>query len=263
MIPLHAIHAWQKRHPWPNLVAVEQDLLLARLMVEIAQHPYLGSELVMRGGTCLHQLVLPQPRRYSEDLDFVRTTHTGVGNVFDALREIADKLSLRVLGTTVGEHPKMRLRADSETDPLAKLRIKIEMNTHETSPAFPTIRLPFTVDNSWFSGSAQILTFSPTELFATKIRALYQRRKGRDLYDLWLALTELGLRGVEIASAFHPYRPVGLTAALAEDNLRQKVTDEIFCHDLSTLLVTTPSNYRIEEAAELVIAEVYAHLDDH
>lgn len=43
-------------------------------------------------------------------------------------------------------------------------------------------------------------------------------RGGRDLFDLWLALTVLGLRGGEIVSAFWPSRPDGLTAALAEAN---------------------------------------------
>ena len=37
----------------------------------------LGPELAFRGGTCLHKLCLPQPFRYSEDLDYVRTTHGG------------------------------------------------------------------------------------------------------------------------------------------------------------------------------------------
>ncbi len=53
---------------------VEQDLLLSRLIIEVANHPYLGGELVFRGGTCLHKLHLDTPRRYSEDLDYVRTT---------------------------------------------------------------------------------------------------------------------------------------------------------------------------------------------
>jgi len=38
-----------------------------------------------------------------------------------------------------------------------------------------------------------VLTFEPAELVATKLRALYQRRMGRDLFDLWLALTHIGL----------------------------------------------------------------------
>jgi hypothetical protein len=63
-----ALIAWRSKAPWPNPVQIEQDLLLSRLMIEIASDDVLGPELVMRGGTCLNKLHLPAPLRYSEDL---------------------------------------------------------------------------------------------------------------------------------------------------------------------------------------------------
>jgi predicted nucleotidyltransferase component of viral defense system len=47
----------------------------------------------------------------------------------------------------------------------------------------------FSVENQWFSGDCEITTYYLEELLGTKLRALYQRRKGRDLFDLWKALT--------------------------------------------------------------------------
>lgn len=96
MIPRGAITEWQARVPWPQPVQVEQDLILARLMIEIANHELLGGELVMRGGTCLHKLHLPEPLRYSEDLDYVRRTHSGIKEYVDGLRDIAAELGLEV-----------------------------------------------------------------------------------------------------------------------------------------------------------------------
>jgi len=136
VIPGAAITAWGTTRPWPNRAAIEQDLLLARTIIEIYRHPLLTDELVFRGGTCFHQLHLPVPLRYSEDLDFVRSTHSGIGPILDALRGIAATLNLEVKGTTIGQHPKMMFRATSE-EGLA-LRIKLEFNTHETSPARST-----------------------------------------------------------------------------------------------------------------------------
>src|SRR5262249_20998724 len=107
---------------------VEQDLLLARTVVAIYEHPALRDELVFRGGTCLHQVHLPTPLRYSEDLDFVRRTHSGIGPILDALREVAAKVGLEVRGTTISEHPKLTLRGRSEDDPNLPLRIKFEIN---------------------------------------------------------------------------------------------------------------------------------------
>lgn len=260
MIPTAAITEWGMTRQWPNPAAIEQDLLLARMIVEIFNHPVLSSELVFRGGTCLHQVVLDTPLRYSEDLDFVRRSNTGIGPVLDALRDVAAKIGLRVRGTDIGEHPKVRMSAASEADPELALRIKVEINTHETSPAEPLASRPFSVGSSWFSGTTQVITFTAAELMATKIRALYQRRKDRDLFDIWLGLTDLELTGDQLLAAFGPYRPEGLTANLAIDNLRAKLADFGFRNDLAPLLGATPADYDIDEAAERVIAEVLAKL---
>ena len=84
--------------------------------------------------------------------------------------------------------PKVYLRylADSGTT----RKIKFEVSTHERAPATSTVRLPSQVTSTRWSGQTDVHTFSPAEMVATKIRALYQRRKGRDLYDIWLALTD-------------------------------------------------------------------------
>ncbi|GAB3261366.1 nucleotidyl transferase AbiEii/AbiGii toxin family protein [Nocardioides dilutus] len=256
MIPRAVVQAWASEKPWSTLVQVEQDLVLARLIVEISEHPVLGEELVFRGGTCLHQLVMDRPRRYSEDLDYVRSTHSGIGSILDSVRDVAAHVGLDVAGTKIGEHPKVFLRAASETEPTASLKIKVEINTHETSPALPILARPFEVGTEWFSGHAEVRTFASPELIATKIRALYQRKKGRDLFDMWLALTELGIAGDDIVGAFSPYRPAGIAAALSEANLRAKLSDDAFRNDLNALVAEWPEGYDIDQAAELVIGEV-------
>jgi len=63
-------------------------------MIEIAENELLRNEFVMRGGTCLHKLHLDEPRRYSEDLDYVRRTNTGIKPYITELRAIADRLAL-------------------------------------------------------------------------------------------------------------------------------------------------------------------------
>jgi len=83
------IRHWRTQVPWIDADNVEQDLLLSRLIIEIANHPLLGKELVFRGGTCFHKLWLDRPWRYSEDLDYVRTTSGGIGDILNAVRDIA------------------------------------------------------------------------------------------------------------------------------------------------------------------------------
>ncbi|MBZ9905272.1 nucleotidyl transferase AbiEii/AbiGii toxin family protein [Mesorhizobium sp. BR115XR7A] len=50
----------------------------------------------------------------------------------------------------------------------------------------------FDVENPWFTGKTNVPTFSREEMLATQLRALLQRDKGRDLYDLAHALGTFG-----------------------------------------------------------------------
>lgn len=251
MIPRKDIAAWTDDHPWPDFGQVEQDLLLAQGMCEIAADPLLSGELVIRGGTAFHKLFLPRPYRYSEDLDYVRTTAGGIGPITRRLTEIGRALGYDVR-TEMGRHPKVFWRYVSESG--ARGRIKIEMNTYERSPAMPLASVPLTVESPWCSYRQDIRTFQPEELVATKLRALYQRSKGRDLFDLWLALSVLGLDPGAIVAAFPPYRPEGVTRELMRANLERKLGDPDFRGDCDKLIAggAESCGYDANRAAELV-----------
>ncbi len=40
------------------------------------------------------------------------------------------------------------------------------------------------ISDSWYQATTDIASYQPEELFGTKLRALLQRRKNRDLFDL-------------------------------------------------------------------------------
>jgi len=250
------IERWRHVVPWTSDDLLEQDLVLSRLIVEIANHPFLGDELVFRGSTCLHKVWLDRPWRYSEDLDYVRRTAGGVGEILDALRDIADVVGFDRVRTDIRRHPKIRL--DSTFVNGGPMRIKVEMNTFERSPARPIERVPFGVDSPWFSGSARVATFALEELTATKIRALYQRRNGRDLFDMWLAVEHAGVAPESVAACFAPYRPERWTPALALENLAAKLSDERFASDLAALVPTWPHGYTIEAGGAVARAVIEA-----
>lgn len=249
MITEADIAHWQQHAPWPTLEQIEQDLVLSRLIVEIAKHPLLSDELVFRGGTCLHKVWLDRPWRYSEDLDYVQRTGGGIGHVLDAIREIATLVGFDRVRTDIGQHPKLRLVSTFAGG--RPMRIKIELNTFERSPAWPTAIRLFSVDSPWFSGTSRVSTFALEELAATKIRALFQRKKGRDLFDLWLAATRAGASPFDIAACFDPYRPDGWTVARAVANLETKLKDREFATDLDPLVPEWPTGYTMEEAGRL------------
>ncbi len=258
MIPRPAIVEWGRHVGWPTDEQTEQDLLLSRLIVEIGNDPYLGEELVFRGGTCLHKLHTNRAYRYSEDLDYVRRSGGGIAALTRAVTVIGERLDMEVR-TRTGQQPKVYLRAPFESGS-GRMRIKIEVNTFERSPVHDLIRISHTVESAWFTGTAEVNTFSLTELVATKLRALFQRSKGRDLFDLWLAMVQLGVRPDDLLECFAPYRPAGFTRARAEENLRAKLADVTFRDDLVPLVAEWPEGYDIDAAANLVTSEVFARL---
>ncbi len=258
MIPRAFIVEWSNRVGWPTVEQVEQDLAISRLIVEIANDPYLGQELVFRGGTCLHKLHLPPAQRYSDDLDYVRRTPGGIARLTRAITAIGERLGMEVR-TQVGVYPKIFLRAPFESGS-GTMRVKIEVNTHERFPARELARVPYAIDSPWFRGDADVQTFCLPELMATKLRALYQRSKGRDLFDLWLALARPDLTPADIVECFAPYRPDHYTGGLAERNLRAKLGDRDFRSDLTRLVAVWPEAYEVDSAAELIIADVFSLL---
>lgn len=250
MIPTAFVTAWSTRAPWPSPAQVEQDLLLSRVLIEIYNDDFLRDELVFRGGTCLHKLHLASPRRYSEDLDFVRTTSSGIAPLTRAVTSLGETLGFDV-STRISQHPKIHLRTTAADG--SPLRIKVEINTHERSPARALISMPHVVDSPWWSGRGEIITFTPAELVSTKIRALFQRKKGRDLFDLWLGLTDLNLDPDDVLEAYATYAPHGLTSKRAIADLQAKILDPTFRTDIAPLIDPWPRDYDIDAAAQLVI----------
>ncbi len=68
------------------------------------------------------------------------------------------------------------------------MKIKIEINTREHFSVLGLKPMNFRVKNSWFTGECQLTTYELEELFGSKLRALYQRKKSRDLFDLYWAI---------------------------------------------------------------------------
>jgi len=71
------------------------------------------------------------------------------------------------------------------------------------------------------------------------MRALYQRKKGRDLLDIWLGLTEFKLDKESVVSMFQEYlKHEGLNVSQSDfvSNLEDKMTDRKFLTDTNAIL---------------------------
>jgi predicted nucleotidyltransferase component of viral defense system len=257
MIPFNTITAWSTSHPWPTREQIEQDLLLSKAIIEIYKNKTLAEELIFRGGTALHKMVLQKPRRYSEDLDFVRSSSGGIGDIMKELTELGKQSGFTVK-TRMGQFPKVYWHGKAQTG--RDLRIKIEINTYERSPALPLIKTPHSINTEWFSGEVTVKMFQNEETAATKLRALYQRSKGRDLYDLWLLTNVIRIDPVLTCQAFSSYRPDGYTVKKAIENLEKKIHDNAFLTDIVNMVTSDTSVYHAEEAAAQVIETFLVNL---
>ena len=253
MINASDITQWSVNQPWATRDNIEQDLLLSQAICEIANDPLLCNELVIRGGTAFHKLFMQKPYRYSEDLDYVRRSAGGIGQIIKQLVTIGERLGYRA-NSNLAKFPKVFWKTVSESG--QPIRIKIEINTYERTPAMPLVVKLYGIDTEYYHSNANVTTFQPEELIATKIRALYQRSKGRDLLDIWLALDLLKLDPAIIVSAFDIYRPEGFTAGLAVKNITRKLEERKFLDDLYGLAVLREVDYDPVSAGEMVIKKL-------
>lgn len=263
MIPQAYITEWSAKVPWQTNEQVEQDLVICRALVEIFSDKFLAERLAFRGGTALHKLYLePQPR-YSEDIDLVQITNEPFGPVIDALR---DKLSFLGVPTRKQKENNNTLvfRFESEFPPVQKLRLKVETNCREHFSVLGLTKIPFKVDSSWFKGSCNITTYQLEELLGTKLRALYQRRKGRDLYDLHKAFTlKEALNTDKLIKCYLEYMKFSVGNSPGQkqfiDNMELKMKDSEFHGDITALIRPT-EKYDQDIAYENVRTEILMKL---
>jgi predicted nucleotidyltransferase component of viral defense system len=252
VIPRDYITEWRAHAPWVQDAQVEQDLVICRALVGIFTHPVLQNAFAFRGGTALYKLHLKPAARYSEDIDLVQVTAEPAGPAMDALREVLDPW----LGAPRWKQTEGRVtfnyRFQSEDPTPLSLKLKVEVNTREHFTEYGYERVPFSVSSRWFEGSCRITSYALDELLGTKLRALYQRRKGRDLFDMATALAQGHTDPANIVAAFTRYMAEGdhhVTRAQFEENLMTKVEDNRFVSDLPPLLATGQEWNAAEDAA--------------
>jgi predicted nucleotidyltransferase component of viral defense system len=239
MIPVAQITQWRTTAPWADDMQVEQDLILSRIIVEIFSDPFLKKELAFRGGTALHKLFFSPAARYSEDIDLVRTSKGPISEIADALRKRLEPWLGKAKTDPTARSFKMKFFFNPENSPATKLRIKIEINIEESFSILDRSSKEFSVESDWFSGKAQVNTFHFSELIATKLRALYQRSKGRDVFDLWLALKHDDFNVRETIQVFLEYMKKSgkiITKDKFEKNIELKLREHSFLDDIGPLL---------------------------
>lgn len=260
MIPEIFIENWNKNVNWQKSEQVEQDLIISRALIDLYNDHHVKEALAFRGGTALNKLFIRPPARYSEDIDFVQINADPIGKTIDAIRVL--------LRPWLGD-PKWKVTQRSakliyqyESTNKIPGKLKIEINTTEHFQVLPFKKVPFPMVSNWFNGQTDIITYELEELVATKLRALYQRRKGRDLFDIWYLVSH-GLVNLDqvfdIFSKYCDFNNVKISGSEFLKNLNDKKSHRDFRMDMSVLL---PSrfNWNFDEAYFFVIENVISKL---
>ncbi len=254
MIPQANIIAWRDHAPWADDAQIEQDLVLTRAVIQLFSEPTLRGKIALRGGTALQKLFIRPPCRYSEDIDLVQSESGPIGTILDMCRDQLDPWLGKPKRSRTEGSVALVYRFESEIAPARPMRLKIEINTREHFTVLGFARQKIAVRNPWCTGQAEVTTFTIDELLGTKLRALYQRKKGRDLFDLWLAISGEMLDPERVVACFAEYMKHeghAVSRAQFEQNLHEKQSDPAFLGDVKPML--RPD---IQYDAETALAQV-------
>ncbi|MFA5029068.1 MAG: nucleotidyl transferase AbiEii/AbiGii toxin family protein [Candidatus Methylomirabilota bacterium] len=179
---------------------VEKDYVLGWLLAGIAAHETLGPSWIFKGGTCLKKCYF-ETYRFSEDLDFTLPESLHLDEAF--LRDAFVGVAAWVYEQSGIEFPTDAMRFKcfpnprggqggegriSYTGPLGRggslPRIKLDLTSDEVI-VLPAVHRP--VSHPYTDapeGGMTARCYAYEEVFAEKVRALGERTRPRDLYDV-------------------------------------------------------------------------------
>ncbi len=255
MIPQAYITEWGNFVPWKTNEQVEQDLVICKALTEVFNNKFLSESLAFRGGTALHKLYLQPSPRYSEDIDLVQIRAEPIK---ETIQELQKALSFLGKSSVKPQRDNNTIfyKFESEFPPVHTLKLKVEINCREHFSILGWEKKDFVVASGWYNEECVVTTYKLEELLGTKLRALYQRRKGRDLFDLWKALSTANTDTDLIIQCYKEYMKFSLNKPIPTKkefllNIESKKNDSEFIGDTVALL-RPDEKYKQEEAFELV-----------
>jgi predicted nucleotidyltransferase component of viral defense system len=178
---------------------VEKDYVLGWLLAGLARNEEVQSDWVFKGGTCLKKCYF-ETYRFSEDLDFTLrpTASYTAGGLLDVLTAIAlethqlSGLELPPASIKIVDRQNKQGQATYQArvpyrGPLGRpqlANILFDITQHEVLAGEADARAIFHPYPDDLPDDAVVATYSIEELFAEKTRALFERTRPRDLYDI-------------------------------------------------------------------------------
>lgn len=206
----------------------------------------------------MHKIFLKPQVRYSEDIDLVQMKAEPIKDTITAVQKQLDFLGKPVIKQKANNNTLV-YRFESEIPPVINLRLKIGINCREHFTVLGYKEIEHKIENSWANGSCKLIAFEAEEMLGTKLRALYQRKKGRDLFDLYHALTNLDLDTNKLIKCYQEYMALSVDKPPTQKqflrNMEEKLEDPDFEGDIFALL-RPGVEYNQAKAYELIKTEL-------
>ena len=157
----------------------------------------------------------------------------------------------------------MKLLYRFETEGGLKSKLKVEINSREHFAARELVTVPYQIRSRWFTGKSEVAVLSLPWLLGSKLRALYQRRKGRDLFDLTVVLQQGLITPAQIAESFAAHLSAAgqsVSRAEIEENLYYKIQDQVFLGDILPLLAGTASDFDLRAACDFILRSLISQI---
>ncbi|MFY3740481.1 MAG: putative nucleotidyltransferase component of viral defense system [Candidatus Nitrosomirales archaeon] len=238
-----------------DLSLVEQDIRVSYAIRQIFDNEFLSSVLCLKGGTAINKLYFKDTSRLSVDLDF-----NHLGDKYTVVKQ-RPYLRKEIVKALAGDDPNYEFRvtrrdwyqttiqaAYKPVSGLPSAKLKIEISHVERFPIVDKKTKSFKLIDT--GESCRVITYSLDELLSTKLRALFTRARGRDIYDIYQA-NRMGLNKRLVRKMFiyylfragKVYNPKVDCAKLKERLLKKQYIDDV------TGYVRQAVDFRLNEAA--------------
>lgn len=255
MIPISFVTEWSKNVPWQTMEQVEHDLLICQILGLLFKNCSIADSLIFRDGTALNKVYLQDQARFSSTINLVKLTK-------EPMDELVQKLValLAVLGHSIIKLGKnfcsILLQLNTESNAVKPINLKIDINNTENFTILGNKKIPFEVNSPWFNDKCELNTYHLEELLGLKLRALYHRKKGRDLFDIYKALVKYPLLDLDkVIFCYHNYMDFIVdfppTQKMVIANIANKMKDAEFLND-TNMLIGRNENYDPQAAFNLI-----------
>ncbi len=184
-----------------NPHVIEKDYVLGWMLWGINGHAALAGNWIFKGGTCLKKCFF-ETYRFSEDLDFTLTdpAHINAGFLAATFAEIGERIYEETGIEIPSDLQRFEIYENPRGEESCQGRIAYRGPVSPAGQNIPRIKLDLTADEHVVLPAVSIPVFHPysdapedrivaqayayEEAFAEKTRALAERTRPRDLYDV-------------------------------------------------------------------------------